>query len=335
MFENKEKKRLFSGIQPTGELHIGNYIGALTLWAEQQHEYDSIFCIVDLHAITIPEAIKPDYLRKKTREAAAVLIAAGIDPNESAIFIQSHVPEHTELTWMLNCVTPLGWLERMTQFKAKSALAESVGTGLLDYPVLQAADVLLYKTNVVPVGEDQRQHIELMTDIAQRFNHLYGEVFVLPEAMIRTSGARIMGLDEPTVKMSKSLGEKRKGHAIGIIDSPEAIRQAIMRAVTDSGKETRFESASPGVRNLLAIYEVLSGQSRASIEARFQDKGYGMLKREVADIVIASLEPVRNRYMELIAESDHLEGLLRRGADRVRPVAEATLRQAKELVGLG
>lgn len=335
MLEQKDKKRLFSGIQPTGELHIGNYIGALTLWAEQQHQYESIFCIVDLHAITIPEAIKPEYLRKKTREAAAILMAAGIDPNESAIFIQSHIPEHTELTWILNCVTPLGWLERMTQFKAKSSLAESVGTGLLDYPVLQAADVLLYKTNVVPVGEDQRQHIELMTDIAQRFNHLYGEVFVLPEAMIRTSGARVMGLDDPSVKMSKSLGEKRKGHAIGIVDSPDIIRHAIMRSVTDSGKETRFEQASPGVRNLLVIYEVLSGESRAAIESHFDGKGYGALKREVADLVISSLEPVRTRYEQLVADPGHLEDLLRRGAERVRPIAEATLRQVKDLVGLG
>lgn len=335
MLEQTDRKRLFSGIQPTGELHLGNYIGALTLWAEQQHQYASIFCIVDLHAITIPEAITPEYLRMKTREAAAILIAAGIDPDESVIFIQSHVRAHTELTWVLNCVTPLGWLERMTQFKAKSALAESIGTGLLDYPVLQAADVLLYKTNVVPVGEDQRQHIELMTDIAQRFNHLYGEVFVLPEAMIRSSGARVMGLDDPSVKMSKSLGEKRKGHAIGIVEPPEAIRQAVMRAVTDSGKETHFESASPGVKNLLVIYEVLSGETRPRIEARFEGKGYGALKRDVADVVIAALEPVRARYTQLMAQPDHLEDILRRGADRVRPAAEATLQRVRELVGLG
>ncbi|MDP2659533.1 MAG: tryptophan--tRNA ligase [Dehalococcoidia bacterium] len=335
MLEQTARKRLFSGIQPTGELHLGNYIGALTLWAEQQHQYASVFCVVDLHAITIPEAIKPEYLRRKTREAAAILMASGIDPEESAIFIQSQIPAHTELTWILNCVTPLGWLERMTQFKSKSTLAESVGTGLLDYPVLQAADVLLYKTNVVPVGEDQRQHVELMTDIAQRFNHLYGEAFVLPQAMIRASGARVMGLDDPTVKMSKSLGEKRKGHAIGVVDQPDVIRQAIMRAVTDSGKETHFESASPGVKNLLVIYEVLSGQTREEIEGLFEGKGYGVLKKAVADLVIASLEPVRNRYDRLMAEPERLEELLRGGADRVRPIADATLKRVKELVGLG
>ena len=330
-----EKKRVFSGIQPTGELHIGNYIGALTQWVEQQWEFDSIFCIVDLHAITIPEAIKPEYLRRKTREAAAILIASGIDPEVSSVFVQSHIPAHAELTWILNCVTPVGWLERMTQFKAKSAQAESVGTGLLDYPVLQAADVLLYKTHVVPVGEDQRQHIELMADIAQRFNSLFGPVFVIPEPLIRPSGARIMGLDDPTAKMSKSVGEKKKGHALGIVDPPEVIRETVMRAVTDSEKETRFEFASPGVRNLLVIYEVLSGQSREAIEAHFDGKGYGVLKRELADLVVATLEPVRSRYLELLSDPEQLEGLLRRGAERVRPTAEATLRQVKDVVGLG
>ncbi|MDP2694428.1 MAG: tryptophan--tRNA ligase [Gallionella sp.] len=331
----QQKKRLFSGIQPTGELHIGNYIGALSLWVEQQDQFDSIFCIVDLHAITIPETIVPEYLRKKSREAEAILIASGIDPERSVIFIQSHIPAHTELTWILNSITPIGWLERMTQFKVKSAQLESISTGLFDYPVLQAADVLLYKTNVVPVGEDQRQHIELMDDIAQRFNHLFGEVFILPQPMIRASGARIMGLDDPTAKMSKSLAEKRKGHAIGIVDPPEVIREAVMRAVTDSGKETRFDCASPGVKNLLVIYEVLSGKSREAIEAYFEGKGYGFLKRELADLVIATLEPVRNRYLKLMAEPAYLEELLHRGAERVRPIAESTLKQAKDLVGLG
>lgn len=335
MTEREQKKRIFSGIQPTGELHIGNYIGALTQWVEQQTQYDSIFCIVDLHAITIPEAIRPEYLRKKTREAAAILLAGGIDPQRSAVFVQSHIPAHSELTWILNCVTPIGWLERMTQYKSKASLLESVSTGLLDYPVLQAADVLLYKTNLVPVGEDQRQHIELMKDIGERFNRLFGEVFVLPEPVIRESGARIMGLDEPTVKMSKSLGEKREGHAIGIVDSPEVTRKKIMRAVTDSGKETRFDLASPGVKNLLVIYEVLSGQPRERIEAHFEGRGYGVLKREVADLVVATLEPVRDRYLRLMGEPGHLDELLRQGAERVRPTAEATLGKVKELVGLG
>ncbi len=335
MTQQEQKKRIFSGIQPTGELHIGNYIGALTQWAEQQMQYDSVFCIVDLHAITIPESIEPEYLRKKTREAAAILLASGIDPECSAVFIQSHIPAHTELTWILNCVTPIGWLERMTQYKAKSEQLESVSTGLLDYPVLQAADVLLYHTHLVPVGEDQRQHIELMRDIAERFNRLFGAVFVLPEPVIRDSGARVMGLDDPTAKMSKSLGEKRKGHAIGIVDPPDLIREKIMRAVTDSGKETRFDYATPGVVNLMVIYEVLSKHGRDAIEAHFEGKGYGALKRELADLVIATLQPVRERYLNLMGDPSHLEELLRQGAERVRPIAEATLNQVKALVGLG
>lgn len=335
MTQEQPKKRLFSGIQPTGGLHLGNYIGALSLWVQEQWQYDSVFCIVDLHAITIPESIKPKELPRKSREAAAILLASGIDPEQAALFIQSHIPAHAELTWILNAVTPIGWLERMTQYKSKSAQLESVSTGLLDYPVLQAADVLLYKTNVVPVGEDQRQHIELMNDIAQRFNNLFGDVFVLPEAMIRTTGARIMGLDEPTVKMSKSIGEIRDGHVIGITDPPTVIRKAIMRAVTDSGRETRFEYASPGVKNLLVIYQVLSGKSQEEIEAQFAGQGYGVLKREVADLVVATLEPIRAEFNRLMDSHDYLEDVLRRGADRVRPIAEATLNRAKELIGLG
>lgn len=336
MTERKQKKksRVFSGIQPTGKLHIGNYIGALSLWVENQKNYDNIFCIVDLHALTIPEVIKPDYLRRKTREAAALFIASGIDPEQSAIFVQSHVSAHAELAWILNCVTPVGWLERMTQYKSKSGRLETVGTGLLDYPVLQAADILLYKTDLVPVGEDQRQHIELTCDIAQRFHHLFGEVFVLPEVMMRTSGARIMGLDDPTIKMSKSLGEQKKGHSIGLADPADVIREAIMRAVTDSGNEVRFDHAQPGVKNLLTIYQSLCGKSQQEIEAHFANKGYSVLKRELADLAIATLEPVREKYLKLTTEPGYLDQLLAQGADRVRPIAEATLGRVRELTGL-
>jgi tryptophanyl-tRNA synthetase len=279
--------------------------------------------------------VSPEYLRAKTREVAALYIASGIDPNESAVFVQSHVSAHAELTWILNCVTPLGWLERMTQYKSKAAMAESVGTGLLDYPVLMAADILLYDTNLVPVGEDQKQHIELTRDVAERFNHLFGEVFTIPDAMIREGGARIMGLDDPTAKMSKSLGEQRTGHSIGLLDPPSAIRKAIMRAVTDSGSEVRFENASPGVLNLLSIYQVLSGQSKEQIQAHFEGKGYGTLKREVADIVVASLEPVQKRYAEIMADPQYIETVLTAGADRVRPTANATLARVREAMGLG
>jgi tryptophanyl-tRNA synthetase len=329
------KQRVFSGIQPTGKLHIGNYIGAISLWVESQQRYDSLFCVVDLHALTLPEAVQPAELRRKTREVAALYLACGIDPARSTIFIQSQVPAHAELAWLLNCVTPVGWLERMTQYKVKSSQLESVGTGLLDYPVLQAADILLYDTDLVPVGEDQKQHVELARDIAGRFNRLFGAALVLPEPLIRTSGARIMGLDDPSAKMSKSRGAQVPGHAIGLADPPDVIRSAIMRAVTDSGQETRFAQASPGVRNLLVIYEVLSGQDREAVEARFAGKGYGVLKREVADLVIAALEPIRCRYQQLLAAPDYIEQVLSDGAARARVRAQATLARVHECTGVG
>lgn len=329
----RSKPVVFSGIQPTGKMHIGNYIGAISLWAENQDKYDNIFCVVDLHALTTPEAVRPDYLRTKVREFAALYIACGIDPERSAIFVQSHISAHAELTWLLNCVTPVGWLERMTQYKVKAARQESVGAGLLDYPVLQAADILLYNTDLVPVGEDQRQHIELTRDIAQRFASLYEDIFVMPEALVRQSGARIMGLDNPEDKMSKSLGELKAGHAIGLVDPPDTIRQAIARAVTDTERETRFEFASPGVLNLLTIYEALSGGDRSAIEARFDGRGYGDLKREVTEVVIEKFTPVRQRYDELMQDPAELDEILGKGAARVAPIAEATLQRVKVTMG--
>ncbi|WP_322755650.1 MULTISPECIES: tryptophan--tRNA ligase [unclassified Frankia] len=330
-----QRERAFSGIQPTGKIHIGNYVGALSLWVENQDLYDNIFCIVDLHSITIPEAIDPAVLRAQTRETAALYVAAGINPEKSVIFVQSAVSAHAELAWILNCVTPLGWLERMTQFKTKSAAQESVGTGLLDYPVLQAADILLYGAHRVPVGEDQRQHVELTRDIAQRFHHMFGAAFVLPEPLIRSSGARIMGLDEPTMKMSKSLGTTKAGHSIGLVDTPDQIRAAVMRATTDSSNDTRFETAGPGVVNLLTLFEILSGQNRDEVENVFEGKGYGFLKRTVADQIVASLEPIRTRFTELMADPAGLEGILVDGADRARQIANATLDKVKGLTGLG
>lgn len=330
-----QRPRVFSGVQPTGKLHIGNYLGALSLWAENQDRYDNVFCVVDLHALTIPEAVDPTTLRAKTREIAALYVASGIDPDRSTIFVQSHVTAHAELAWILTCVTPVGWLERMTQYKVKSATQESVGAGLLVYPTLQAADILLYDTNLVPVGEDQRQHIELTRDIAVRFNRLFGEAFVLPEAMLRTSGARIMGLDDPTAKMSKSIGAVKGGHSIGLTDPPDMIRRAIMRAETDSGNDVRFETAGPGVLNLLTMYEVLSGQPRDEIEAEFDGHGYGHLKKAVAEQVLTALEPLQRRFGELMADPAELDRMLDAGADRARPRAEATLARAREATGLG
>ncbi len=324
-----KKKRVFSGIQPSGNIHLGNYLGAITQWVASQDAYDNIFCIVDLHAITTP--YDPATLLAKTRELAALYLACGLDPHKSDIFVQSHVREHTELTWLLNCLTPLGWLERMTQYKSKAQKQESVGTGLLDYPVLMAADILLYDTDLVPVGEDQKQHVELTRDLAQRVNFMYGDIFVTPEVVIRESGARIMGFDNPEQKMSKS--EKGQFHAVNLLDDPKVIRKTIMRAVTDSGGETSFDLASPGVLNLLVIFQILSGWDQARVEAHFQGKGYGFLKKETADVVIAALEPVQARYQAYADDPAQLDRVLKLGVERVTPRAAATLARLKTAMG--
>jgi tryptophanyl-tRNA synthetase len=329
------KVRVFSGMQPTSELHLGNYLGALRQWVKGQDERDSLYCVVDLHALTVPEAIAPAELRAKSRAVAALYFACGLDPERNVVFVQSHVREHAECSWLLTCVTPLGWLHRMTQFKAKSEGRDSIGSGLLTYPVLQAADILLYDTDVVPVGEDQVQHIELTRDIAVRFNHLFGETFVLPRAVVPTTGARIMGLDEPTVKMSKSLAAERPGHAIGLLDPPDVLKKTIMSAVTDSAKETRFAHASPGVRNLLAIYGGLAEEPLEAVEARFEGAGYGTLKKAVLELVVTSLSPIRERYAQLMEHPDELDGILARGADRARALAAPTLARVKAALGVG
>jgi tryptophanyl-tRNA synthetase len=326
------RKTVLSGVQPSGNLHLGNYIGAIKRWVEHQHEFDNYFCIVDLHAITVPQ--EPLELRAFTRELAAFYLAAGLDPQTATIFVQSHVPAHAELSWMLNCITPMGWLERMTQFKDKSAKEggnrERIGAGLFDYPVLMAADILLYKATHVPVGDDQRQHVELTRDIAERFNRLYGDTFVIPEPMIGETGARIMSLEDPTSKMSKS--DPSPGSRIGVYDSPDVVRKTIMRATTDSLREIRFDPDRPGVTNLLTIYEALSRQPRAQIEAHFAGKGYGDLKRDLVDLVVAALEPIQRRSKELL-ESGELEEILAGGAERAAAVADQTLRQAKNAMG--
>ena len=325
------KKRIFSGIQPTGAIHIGNYLGAITNWVSLQSEYDCIFCVVDLHAITVPQ--DPLTLKTKTREVAGLLIAAGIDPKVSTLFVQSRVCAHSELTWILNCFIPMGWMQRMTQFKEKAAKQELVNIGLFDYPALMAADILLYQTDCVPVGEDQQQHLELTCDVAERFNSTYGETFKVPEAIIPKVGARIMGLDDPTKKMSKS--EEQPGHAICLLDSPEEIRAKIMRATTDSLRETRFDENRPGIYNLLVMYELFTSMSRTNIEARFEGKGYAQLKKELAEVVIEGLRPLQTRYKELTASPAYIDSLLEEGAGRVSPIAEKTLAVVKQKVGLG
>ncbi len=327
----KNKKRVFSGIQPSGDPHIGNYIGAIRNWVADQEEYDNIFCVVDQHAITA--SYDPEELRRNVRQLVAVYLASGLDPSRCSLFVQSHVPEHTELAWLLMCVTPMGWLSRMTQFKEKSeGKQEQVSAGLFTYPVLMAADILLYQADGVPVGEDQKQHVELARDTAQRFNHLFGETFTVPQPIIRPVGARVMGLDDPTRKMAKS--ESGQYHSIGLLDEPDRIRKKLARAVTDSHKEIVFDPRRPGVFNLLTIYRSLSGQTQEEIETHFEGKGYGDLKRELADVVIATLEPMQARFRELTEDPAYIDELLAEHAARVRVIASATMDKVRRVMGL-
>jgi tryptophanyl-tRNA synthetase len=328
---HQAKKRVFSGIQPSGNLHIGNYLGAIKNWVAEQDKYDNVFCIVDLHALTVPQ--DPEELYRKTREVALLYLASGIDLEHCAIFAQSHIAAHSELTWLLNCVTPIGWLERMTQYKDKSTKQESVSTGLLDYPVLMAADIILYDTHYVPVGEDQKQHLEITRDIVQRFNSLYGETFVMPEVLIPKAGARVKGMDDPTAKMSKS--SDKQGHALHLLDPPDVLRKSIMRATTDSLNKIAFDPDNqPGVTNLLTIHQALTGQSEAEIVAEFEGKGYGALKKRLVELVIATLEPVQQRYHDMAKDPAYVEQILKEGADRVRPLAEHRLYVAQKNMGL-
>ena len=325
------KPRVFSGIQPSGGLHIGNYLGAIRNWVRNQDQYDNIFCIVDLHAITVPQ--DPAALRENTLDLAAIYLASGIKEDQ-AMFVQSHVPAHAELAWVLECFIPMGWLERMTQFKEKSGKErERSSAGLFAYPALMAADILLYDTNFVPVGDDQRQHIELTRDIAQRINQRFGDVFVLPEALIQKSGARIMGLDTPESKMSKSLAANAPGHAIFILDPPELIRKKLARAQTDAEPAVRFP-AGPGVRNLLEIYATIKEQDWAAVEKEFAGKPYSVLKSAVADAVIEVLTPIQERYRQIRSDDAALMQQLRRAADRLTPIANHTLQRVQEAVGL-
>ena len=333
MAEAKSRKTVFSGIQPTGGgLHIGNYIGAVSLWVREQDAHDNIFCIVDLHALTVPEAIQAERLRSNCLDVAALYLACGIDPARSLVFIQSQVRQHAELAWMLNCVTPMGWMNRMTQFKSKSQNSDTVGVGLYAYPVLQAADILLYHTDLVPVGEDQRQHIEITQDIAQRFGHLFGYQFTRPEIMVQKVGARIMGLDDPEAKMSKSAD--KPGHSIGLLDPPATILKKLKSAKTDSRTAVDAADLSPGVRNLVTIYHAFAGGSWEEALRRFDGLGYGMLKTGVAEAVIAGLEPIQARFAEIRGDEAGLVAFLRRSGEAAAARAGATMREVREAVGV-
>jgi len=329
---HKVKAKVFSGIQPSGNFHLGNYLGAIRNWVRQQADFDNIFCIVDLHALSLPTTRQA--LRENTIQLANVLLASGLDPDQSIIFVQSDVREHTELCWTLSSVTSFGELRRMTQFKDKSAgNDEQVSAALFFYPVLQAADILLYDTNLVPVGEDQKQHIELTRDVGARFNARYGETFVLPEPDIKPAGARVMSLENPAKKMSKS--DANPNSAIALSDSPDTIRRKFRRAVTDSGSEVASAPDKPALTNLLTIFSLLSDEPISAIEERYVGKGYGAFKDDLADVVISTLAPIQARLAELNEDPDIARQVLADGAARARARAVPKMSQVRDRVGLG
>lgn len=323
------KKRIFSGAQPTGNLHIGNYLGALKNWVNLQNEYESFFCIVNLHALTLPQ--NPEILKKKTLDLARIYLASGIDPNVSTVFIQSDVSEHAELTWILNCVARMGELERMTQFKDKAkGNRERAGVGLFAYPVLMAADILLYQTDLVPIGKDQKQHLELTRDLAERFNRDFGETFRVPDAFIPPVGAKILSLAEPLKKMSKS--DENANGSVFLLDDADTVTKKIKRAVTDSGTEIRFDESRPAITNLLTIYHLLTQKPTEECEAHFAGKGYGEFKNELAETVVEFLKPFQDKVMQF--DDLQLRRILKDGAEKARVIARETLKTVYEKIGI-
>ncbi|MDQ3132591.1 MAG: tryptophan--tRNA ligase [Acidobacteriota bacterium] len=323
------KKRIFSGAQPTGELHIGNYLGALKNWVALQDEYESFFCIVNLHAVTLPQ--NPEILRRKTLDLARIYLASGINPEKSTIFVQSDVSEHAELAWILSCVARMGELERMTQFKDKGkGNAERAGVGLFTYPILMASDILLYQTNLVPVGQDQKQHLELTRDLAERFNRDFGETFTIPEPFIPPVGANILSLQDPTKKMSKS--DENANGAIFLLDDADTITKKFKKAVTDSGTEITFDDSRPAIKNLITIYQLMTGKTAEECEANFAGKGYGHFKTETAEAVIEFLKPFQQRVKDYSDED--LKAILKTGAEKAQTIARETLKEVYEKMGI-
>jgi tryptophanyl-tRNA synthetase len=327
--------RVLSGVQPSGEMHLGNYLGAFRAWVAEQDQADAFYCVVDLHALTVPQ--DPQALRHRTLEAVACLLAVGLDPARCTLFLQSHVPEHPRLAWLLECQAAFGELRRMTQFKDKvgrqggEAAESGVSVGLFTYPVLMAADILLYQADRVPVGDDQRQHLELARDLAERFNHRFGPTFTVPEAAVPPVGARVMDLQEPTRKMSKSAASPQG--TVLVVDPPEVLRRKVRRAVTDSDGEVRYDPArKPGISNLLELLAASTGVDPATLAEQFSS--YGALKEAVADALVALLEPIRDRYATVLADPGELERVLAKGAAQARQVAAATYDRAAERVGL-
>ncbi|MBU6414968.1 tryptophan--tRNA ligase [Patescibacteria group bacterium] len=328
----KSQQTIFSGIQPSGDLHIGHYFGAMKNWVALQNQYRSIFCIVDEHAITVPQ--DPEKLRERTLDIAMWYLAAGIDPKRSIIFVQSHNSDHTELSWILNTITPFGELERMTQFKDKSSKMKKAGipAGLLNYPTLMAADILLYQTDAVPVGEDQKQHVELARTLARKFNSRFGVTFKEPKELIQKFGSRIMSLQDPTKKMSKS--DENKNSYIGLLDAPDDIRGKIKIAVTDSGKEIIFnQEKKPAIANLLTIFSLFSGLQIKDIEKKYKRKGYGEFKKDLGNIAVAHLEPLQQKYRALKKNPEQVKEILREGVKSAKQISSKTLADAKQKIG--
>lgn len=325
-----EKKTIFSGMQPSGLVTLGNYLGALNNWTKLQDEFNCLYCIVDMHAITVRQ--DPAKLRKQARQLLMQYLAVGLDPEKNIIYYQSHVPQHAELGWVLNCYTYMGELNRMTQFKEKCLThANNINAGLFTYPVLMAADILLYQADLVPVGEDQRQHLEITRDIAGRFNGIYGDVFKIPEAYIGKVGARIMALQEPTKKMSKS--DENKNNTIALMDEPAVIMNKIKRAMTDSDNEVRFSEDKPGISNLLSIYCAVAGKTLQEAEKEFQNTSYGAFKIAVGEAVIANLEPIQKKVKDLEKNQDYMDSVIREGAEKAARIANKTLRKVHKKIG--
>ncbi|MEQ8751922.1 MAG: tryptophan--tRNA ligase [Coleofasciculus sp. G1-WW12-02] len=329
------KKRVLSGVQPTGNLHLGNYLGAIRNWVEAQSQYENFFCVVDLHAITVPH--NPATLAADTYTIAALYLACGVDLNDATIFVQSHIPAHCELTWLFNCITPINWLERMIQFKEKALKqGENVSTGLLDYPVLMAADILLYDADLVPVGEDQKQHIELTRDIVIRINDQYGSkkkpVLKLPEPLIRKEGARVMSLTDGTKKMSKS--DPSEMSRINLLDAPEEIQKKIKRCKTDPIKGLEFDNPErPECNNLLTLYTLLSGKTKEAVAAECQDMGWGQFKAVLSEATIEALKPIQQNYQAVMEDKGYLESVLRQGREKAEAIALSTLSRVKTAMG--
>jgi tryptophanyl-tRNA synthetase len=326
----ENKKVIFSGIQPSGNLTIGNYLGALKNWVKLQDQYDCYYCVVDLHAITVRQ--EPKELRKRTLEVLAIYLAAGLEPEKNTIFIQSHVSTHSEGAWLLNCLTYLGELGRMTQYKDKSQkYGESVSAGLLNYPVLMAADILLYNTDLVPVGKDQKQHLELTRDIAERFNNLYSPTFTIPEPYIPEAGAKIMDLQDPTKKMSKS-SDNPNGYIL-IMDTPEVIRKKINRCVTDSIGVVKYSDEQPGVKNLMTILGAITGITMKDIEKKYEGQGYAKFKSDVAEAIVNELEPIQKKVNDLLEDKAYLESVYKNGAEKAYYVSSKILRKMQKKMG--